>query len=249
MTMNQIKTTAEITAIRTSGQMLATVLRFLVPHTQSGITTGELDRLARQELKRLGGEPAFLGYGGFPAVSCISVNDEIVHGIPGKRRLAEGDIVGLDFGVTYDGMITDGAVTVGVGEISNDARRLLAATEQALNKGIAQVRAGARIGDISHAVEQRLRHDKLGVIEDMSGHGVGHHLHEDPVIVNFGQAGTGMRLKAGMTIAIEPMATLGTHEVYVDHDNWTIRTEDGSLGAQFEHTVLVTEEGAEILTK
>jgi methionyl aminopeptidase len=246
--MNQIKTQSEIAAIRTSGQMLAAVLRHLTPLTQAGITTGELDKLARRELKRLGGKPAFLGYGGFPGVICISVNDEVVHGIPGKRRIADGDIVGLDFGVNYDGMITDGAITVGVGEITSEAQRLLTATKESLSKGIAQVKDGAHLGDISHAIEQRLRRDKLGVIEDLSGHGVGHQLHEDPVIVNYGQAGTGMRLKAGMTIAIEPMATLGTHEIIVDHDQWTIRTFDGSLGAQFEHTVLVTESGAEVLT-
>lgn len=247
--MNQIKTPAEVTAIRESGRMLAAVLRFLEPRCVSGISTGELDRLAATELKALGGEPAFLGYEGFPAVICISVNDEIVHGIPGKRILRSGDIVGLDFGVTYHGMITDGAVTVPVGTISSDAQRLLTATRQSLDKGIAQVREGARLGDIAHAIEVRLRADKLGVIEDLSGHGVGHQVHEDPLVLNYGPAGQGMRLKAGMTIAIEPMATLGTHEIIVDKDHWTIRTADGSLGSQHEHTVLVLPDGVEILTK
>ncbi|HSX02774.1 MAG TPA: type I methionyl aminopeptidase [Candidatus Saccharimonadia bacterium] len=247
--MNQVKTPTEIANIRISGQMLAAVLRYLQDRVHPGITTRELDRLASQELQRLGGQPAFLGYQGFPAVICISINDEVVHGIPGKRQLAEGDIVGLDFGVNYGGMITDGAVTVAVGHASPEAEVLLKATEEALAKGIAQAREGAHLGDISHAIESRLRRDGLGVIEEMCGHGVGHEVHEDPLVLNYGKAGTGMRLKAGMTIAIEPMATLGSREIYVAEDNWTIKTADGSLGAQFEHTVLITSTGAEILTR
>lgn len=246
--MNQIKTPDEITAIRESGHMLAAVLRYLEPRTVAGITTGELDRLAAAELKSLGGEPAFLGYEGFPAVICISVNEEVVHGIPGKRVLAAGDIVGLDFGVTYRGMITDGAITVPVGAVSSEASRLMRATREALDLGIAEVRAGARLGDIAHAIELRLRADKLGVIEDLSGHGVGHEVHEDPLVLNYGPAGRGMRLKAGMTIAIEPMATLGTREIVQADDQWTILTADGSLGSQHEHTVLVLADGVEILT-
>jgi len=247
--MNRIKTPVEIERIRTSGAMLAAVLRYLVPQVHSGMTTRELDTLAAKELKRLGGEPAFLGYQGFPAVICISVNDEVVHGIPGARRLAEGDLVGLDFGVDYEGMITDGAVTVPVGLIDDTARGLLQATEEALMLGIKQVRADARVGDIAHAIEKRLRRDNLGVIEDLCGHGVGHEVHEDPIIPNYGKAGRGAKLKAGMTIAIEPMATLGGPHVKLAPDNWTILTADGSLGVQFEHTVLVTPTGAEILTK
>ncbi len=247
--MNQVKTAAEIANIRISGQMLAAVLRYLTPLTVPGVTTKELDRLAAAELERLGGQPAFLGYQGFPGVICISVNDEVVHGIPGPRRIAEGDIVGLDFGVNYQGMITDGAITVPVGEVGAEAKRLLVATQEALTAGIAQVRQGARIGDLSHAIEARLRRDRLGVIEEMCGHGVGHQVHEDPLILNYGRGGTGMRLKAGMTIAIEPMATLGDRHIYVADDHWAIKTSDGSLGAQFEHTVLVTPDGAEILTQ
>jgi len=172
-----------------------------------------------------------------------------VHGIPGPRVIEAGDLVGLDFGVTFEGMITDGAVTVVAGGKTTTAvQRLLDATKQALDLGIAQVRAGSRVGDISHAVEKRLRLDKLGVIEELSGHGVGHRVHEDPLILNYGRAGTGARLKAGMSIAIEPMATLGGYAIYVDHDGWTIKTRDGSLAAQFEHTVLVTEDGFEIVT-
>lgn len=246
---NQIKTPQEILDIRTSGGMLASVLRYLKPLTIVGVTTGELNTLAAAELERLGGKPPFLGFEGFPAAICISVNDEIVHGIPGGKVLQDGDIVGLDFGVDYNGMITDGAITVGVGQISAETQRLLSATYEALMLGIKQVRAGARIGDISNAIEVRLRRDGLGIIEDLSGHGVGHELHEDPLILNFGPKGRGQRLEAGMTIAIEPMATLGGIEIEILEDEWTIVTVDGSLAAQFEHTVLVLEDGVEILTK
>ena len=245
----QIKNDIELERMRASGRMLAHVLRYLAPMALPGVTTGELDKIAATELEKLGGQPAFKGFEGFPAVICISVNDEVVHAIPGSRKLVEGDIVGLDFGVSYEGMITDGAVTVPVGQISQEARRLLRATKEALDAGMDQVSDGARIGDISHAVETRLRRDKLSIIEELGGHGVGHHLHEDPVILNYGRAGTGMRLKAGMTIAIEPMATLGRREIYQADDGWAILTQDGSLSAQFEHTVLVTEGGFEILTK
>ena len=255
MTMNQVKTEAEIRRLRTSGGMLAEVLRRLSAALEPGQTTGYLGDLAAKELAALGGQPAFLHYRPdrestpFPSTICISVNDEIVHGIPGKRVIQAGDLVGLDFGVTFEGMITDGAVTVAAGGRSTPANeRLLTATRQALDMGIAQVRDGARVGDISAAIEHRLRRDRLGIVEEMSGHGVGHHLHEDPLILNYGRAGKGYKLKAGMSIAIEPMATLGGRDIYVDDDGWAIRTRDGSFAAQFEHSVLVTEDGFEILT-
>ena len=253
--MNQVKTSTEIDNIRVSGGILAEVLRRLVAALEPGQTTQYLGDMAASELRSLGGKSAFLGYSPdihstpFPSTICISVNDEIVHGIPGNRVILEGDLVGLDFGVNYDGMITDGAVTVAAGGHPTPAQsKLLAATQQSLQLGVQQVKAGARLGDISNAIEQRLRRDKLGIIEEMSGHGVGHMVHEEPFILNFGRAGTGPRLKAGMTIAIEPMATLGGKGIYVDDDGWTIRTRDGSLSAQFEHSVLVTEVGFEILT-
>ncbi len=247
--MTQIKTPAEVTAIRESGRMLAHVLSYLAPRTVPGITTGELDDLAAAELRVIGGKPAFLGYQGFPRSICISVNDEVVHGIPGRRVVADGDLVGLDFGVNFQGMITDSAITVGVGKLSLAQARLLEATRESLQAGIETVRASARTGDIAAAVEARLRRDGLGIVEDLAGHGVGHHVHEAPDILNFGKAGTGMRLKSGMTIAIEPMATLGTHEVQVETDGWTIRTSDHSMAAHFEHTVLVIPDGYEILTQ
>ncbi len=247
--VNQVKTADEIKAMRTGGRMLAQVLDYLTGQLRPGITTKELADLAGTELKKLGGRPAFLGYKGFPDVICINVNEELQHTIPGPRVIKAGDIVNFDFGVEYDGLVTDAAITVGVGEISADARRLVQATAKALSAGIAAVRDGARVGDISGAVEPVLRAAKLGVVEDLVGHGVGHQLHEDPSIPNYGAAGRGMQLKAGMTLAIEPMATLGSHEIVFGTDGWTIYTADGSLAAQFEHTVLVTDTGAEILTQ
>lgn len=246
--MNRVKTSAEIESMRTSGRILASVLKYVAGRVEPGITTGALDDLARQEVAKLGGQSAFLGYHGFPRVMCISVNEEVQHTIPGKRVLAEGDIVNLDFGVNYQGMMTDAGVTIGVGEISADAQRLITATEEALAAGIATVQAGTRVGDIGAAIEARLRRDHLGIVRELAGHGVGHALHEDPTIENVGPAGRGTKLKAGMTIAIEPIATLGKPGIWLLDDDWTIVTRDGSWSAQFEHTLLVTEKGSEILT-
>ena len=246
--MNQVKTAIEIERIRTSGKMLAAVLRHVAKHVTPGITTAELDAIGAAETKRLGGKAPFLGFEGFPKHMCISVNEEIQHAIPGSRVLEAGDIINLDGGVDYEGMITDAGITVGVGAISPAAQRLLTATEDALACGIFEVKAGARTGDISHAVEVRLRRDKLGIVKDLAGHGVGHELHEDPSIPNYGPAHHGTKLLAGMTIAIEPIATLGKGNMLVLEDGWTLVSKDGSWAAQFEHTVLVTDEGAEILT-
>jgi methionyl aminopeptidase len=243
------KTPEEIKNIRHSGQILAEVLQEVAAAVKPGITTAELDKIAHAQTLAKGGQPAFLDYQGFPASICISINDEVVHGIPGKQELEEGDIVGLDFGVVYRGMFTDSAITVPVGEISQEAKRLLVATREALQAGIKQAKAGNRVGDISAAIQKRLEQDKLGIIEDLSGHGVGHAIHEEPNVPNFGSAGTGLMLKAGMTLAIEPMATLGGKDVIIMQDGWTFATEDRSLAAQFEHTVLVTNSGAEILTQ
>lgn len=253
--MNQIKTEAEKARLRTSGGMLAEVLRRLSAILEPGQTTGYLGDVAAKELAALGGKPAFLGYRPdrestpFPSTICISVNEEVVHGIPGKRVIKEGDLVGLDFGVNFEGMITDGAVTVVAGGQPTPAQaRLITATRQALDAGIAQVHDGARIGNISEAIERRLRRDKLGIVEELSGHGVGHRVHEDPLILNYGKAGRGPKLQAGMSIAIEPMATLGGRNIFVDDDGWTICTADGSLAAHFEHTLIVTDDGFEIVT-
>jgi len=235
--------------MRTGGKMLAQVLQYLADEMAVGMTTDELDQLAAHEVKRLGGAPAFLGHQGFPKSICISVNDEVVHGIPGKRRLKIGDVVGLDFGVRYDGMLTDSAVTVSLGDAKASIRRLLNSTQAALMVGIDQAVSGGRVGDISAAVQRYLVQANLGIIRELAGHGVGRDLWEEPQIPNYGRAGTGAVLKPGMTVAIEPMATLGSPEIKVLGDKWTIATRDGSLAAQFEHTILITDGPPEILTR
>ncbi len=246
----KVKTASQIAAMRDSGGMLATVLQALRPKVVAGITTKQLADLAAAELKGLGGTPAFKGYQGFPDVLCVSVNDEVVHGIPSPARIiAEGDIVGLDFGVTYKGMITDSAISVIAGKPKQKGHiDLLKRTEKALEIGIQAVHDGVRTGDIGSAIESYLKQYPYGIVRDMVGHGVGHEVHEDPNIPNYGKPDTGPWLKKGMTIAIEPMVTLGTERVYIAPDGWTIKTADGKWSAHFEHTVLITEEGAEILT-
>lgn len=247
--MTKIKTPAEIAAMRESGRMLATVLDVVGKSITPGITTKELDAIAASELTKLGGKPPFLGYGGFPAVICISLNDEVVHGIPGSQVVKNGDIVSFDFGVNYQGMITDAARSVLVGPHNKVKQGLIDGTLESLDAGIAVVKNGVRVGDISAAIQAVLNDYGYGIVRDLVGHGVGHQLHEDPNIPNYGKAGTGETLKTGMTIAIEPMTTLGSHNVYTAADGWTIVTRDGSLAAHFEDTVLITDDGAEILTR
>ncbi len=247
----RVKTQTEIISMRESGKMLAQVLAYLKTKAINGMSTKQLADLAGDELKKLGGKPAFLGYQGFPDVLCTSINDEVVHGIPSKTRILQsGDVLGLDFGVSYRGMITDGAISLIVDK-SGDQKviDLVNTTKQALDSGIGVIKSGVKVGDISQAVQTVLDKKHLGIVRDLVGHGVGHHLHEDPNIPNFGKNGSGPVLMSGMTIAIEPMATLGGYEVYIDSDRWTIKTRDGSLSAHFEHTVLVTENGFEILTE
>lgn len=247
---NKVKTDSEITAIRESGRMLATVLEIIEKQLKPGVTGLEIDAIANSELKKLGGVPAFLGYQGFPGSICISINDAVVHGIPNSIPFKDGDIIGFDFGVTYDGMITDAARTFIVGENKDGEKlRLLKATQKSLDMAINKVKNGCSVGDISAAAQKVLDENKLGNVRDLVGHGVGHHVHEGPDVPNYGHAGTGPLLKKGMTIAIEPMATLGDYKVVIDPDGWTIRTRDGSLSAHFEDTVLITDDGCEILTR
>lgn len=247
----RVKTPDEIEAMRESGRMLAAVLGILKDKLQPGMSTKDLDDIARTELEALGGQPAFLSYQGFPAVICISVNEEVVHGIPkADKIIQDGDIVGMDFGVSYKGMITDAAISVIAGKPKQKQHiQLLEDTQMALDAGIFAVKDRVRTGDIGFAVESSLKHRRYGIVKDLVGHGVGHHVHEDPNIPNYGRANTGPWLEAGMTIAIEPMVTLGTDRVLVDEDGWTILTADGSWSAHFEHTVLITEDGCEILTQ
>jgi methionyl aminopeptidase len=247
MAMTRIKSEKEIDGMRESGRMLATVLDVVEDSIATGIKTNEIARIAKKELKKLGGKPAFYGYSGFPDVICISVNDEIVHGIPSDRVLESGDLVGLDFGVSFDGMITDAARTIIVGR-GADPQKLVETTEQALYAGIDAVKDGVAVGDIGAAVSEVLASKGFGIVRDLVGHGVGHELHEDPNIPNYGTRGTGIKLQAGMTIAIEPMATLGTSDVVIARDGWTVKTKDGSLASHAEHTVLILDDGYEILT-
>ena len=245
------KKPSEIAAMRESGRMLATVLELLRHSAKPGMSTMDLNIIAEKELQSLGGKPAFLGYQGFPAVLCVSINDEVVHGIPSKNKIIEdGDIVSLDFGVVFDSMITDAAISVIVGNPrSEEDVRLVKMTEKSLLDGINVIKDGVKVGDIAESIQKRLDSNKFGIVRDLVGHGVGHDLHEDPNIPNYGHRGQGPILRKNMTIAIEPMATLGGYEVKVDKDGWTILTVDGSRSAHFEHTVLITETGAEILTR
>lgn len=248
--MITLKTEAEIAAMRESGRMLATVLDVMREKTAAGRTPQEMALIAKQELKVLGGEPAFLGFHGYTDVICISVNNQVQHAIPNAVPFAEGDVVNYDFGVRYEGMVTDSGITVCVGDKLNpDTKRLLEGTERALYDGLKAVKAGAHVGDISAAIERTLRKYKLGIVRELVGHGVGHELHEDPEIPNYGRAGRGQILKSGMTIAIEPITTLGNPAIFQARDGWTLLTKDGSWSAQFEHTVLVTPTGCDILTK
>lgn len=243
------KTAAEIANMKKSGQILKKVLEDVSAAVEPGITTKYLADLARGYIEKEGGKPVLLGYKGFPDVICISVNYQVVHGVPGDYELREADLVSFDLCVEYKGMITDSAVTVVAGSASSGrVRTLLKATREALYLGIDQVKPGARVGDIGHSIQRRLLRDNLGVIKDLVGHGVGHSVHEDPEIPNFGMRGTGAALKEGMTIAIEPMTSLGDESVYTESDKWTVSTRDHSLSAHFEHTVLVTKDGYEVLT-
>jgi methionyl aminopeptidase len=251
MMFTKIKTPEEILLMRESGKILAHVLSYLSSKAEAGMSTKDLADLAKQELKATGGQPTFLGYQGFPDVLCVSVNDEVVHGIPRRSKIIKsGDLVSLDFGVTYQGMITDGAITTIVGQAkSKEATRLVNVTRDSLMGAIKVIHDGVRVGDISNAVQGILDEAGYGIVRDLVGHGVGHDLHEDPNIPNYGKKGAGPQLFSGMTIAVEPMATMGSHEIRVNEDNWTVRTDDGSLSAHFEHTILITDTGAEVLTK
>jgi methionyl aminopeptidase len=246
----QPKTDIEIAAMRKSGYILGSVLEKIRRDVRAGMTPKQVSVLAAAETARLGGKPAFRGFEGFPDIICISNNNEVQHSIPNDRPFRNGDIVNFDYGVVYERMITDAGITVCIGgQPDADAARLLKGTEAALYAAIDVVRAGVRVGDISATIEAVLRSHKLGIVRELVGHGVGHALHEAPEIPNYGHAGTGPILKAGMTIAIEPITTLGGHKIFQAHDGWTLLTVDGSRSAQFEHTLLVTQDGCEILTQ
>jgi len=244
-----LKSRQEIEKMRKSNALVAAILEELAKKIRPGVKTIELDRLSEAMALKRGARPAFKGYRGYPYSLCTSVNSEVVHGMPSERELQEGDIVSLDFGILRDGYYGDAAVTVPVGEISPEARRLLRVTEEALYRGISAARAGNRIGDISAAIQGHVEAAGFSVVRDLVGHGIGKSLHEDPQVPNYGSSGRGIELKPGMVFAIEPMVNEGTYRVDVLRDGWTVVTADGKLSAHFEHSVAVTENGPVILSR
>jgi methionyl aminopeptidase len=242
------KTPEEVDKMRRAGRVVAETLEILRDAVRPGITTGQLDEIAEREIRARGATPSFLGYRGFPATICTSLNHEIVHGIPGTKTLREGDLVKLDCGAIVEGYHGDAAITVPVGETSEDARKLIETTERSLKAGIAEAKAGSRVGDIGAAVQTLAEGAGFSVVREYVGHGIGRALHEDPPIPNYGIAGKGLPLEPGLVIAIEPMVNIGGFETRLLADGWTVVTADGTLSAHFEHTVAITENGPEVLT-
>lgn len=244
-----LKSPREIELIRAGGGILAEAIEMLRDLVKPGVSTKEIDLEVEELIRKRGARPAFKGYRGFPATVCVSINEEVVHGIPAAhRRVQEGDIVGLDLGCIVEGYYADAAVTLSVGEIASDVQRLLNVTRESLGQGIAQARPGNRLGDISSTIQRHVEGHGFAVVRAFVGHGIGRALHEDPQIPNFGEPGRGPILKVGMCLAIEPMVTMGTWDVRILDDGWTAVTADGSLAAHFEHTIAITEAGPEILT-
>lgn len=243
-----LKSPAEIATMKEAGRIVYDVHQALAKAIAPGITTAELDRLAESLIRKAGGIPTFKGYHGFPASICASLNEVVVHGIPDSRRLQDGDILAIDLGVTYKGYVGDSAVTHPVGRISPEAQQLLDVTRIALEKAIERCYAGSRLGDLGYAVQSYVESHGFSVVRDYVGHGVGTSMHEDPQIPNWGKAGTGIQLRSGMVLAIEPMVNVGTSEVKTLPDQWTVVTTDGKYSAHFEHTVAITDHGPVILT-
>ena len=239
---------AELNRLRDANALVGQILRSLRGAVAPGVTTAELDALAEERIRAAGAEPAFKGYHGYPATICASVNEQVVHGIPSARALHEGDIIAIDLGVRLEGFFGDSAVTVPVGAVSERVAELIRVTEGSLWKGIAVVRAGARVSDIGHAVQSHVEAHGFSVVREFVGHGIGEALHEEPQIPNYGEPGRGPRLAEGMVLAIEPMVNMGKPQIRIQPDGWTAVAKDGSLSAHFEHTVAVTAEGAEVLS-
>ncbi|MBJ7598877.1 MAG: type I methionyl aminopeptidase [Candidatus Nephthysia bennettiae] len=247
--MINLKTNHEIELMARAGQVLEGVVEELKGAIRPGVRTIELDRLAERRMRAAGARPGFLGYHGFPNSICVSINDEAVHGIPGRRRILDGDIVSLDLGLVLEGFWADMGCTVAVGKVSSEAERLIQVTEECLDVAVRHAQPGGHLGDISAAVQQHAEAAGFSVIRQFVGHGIGRQMHEDPQVPNFGLAGTGPELRPGMTLAIEPMVNQGSQDVYIKPDGWTVCTSDGSLSAYFEHTVAITREGPRILTR
>ena len=242
------KTPDQLEAMAASGAIHAACMKMLAGKVRPGVTTSELDEAAEKFIRSQGGEPSFKGYRGFPGSICASPNSMVVHGIPGPHELKKGDLLSIDIGVTYEGWVADGAQTIPVGNVSEDARKLIRTTRASLFEGIAQARPGNRLSDISHAVQTRVELDDLHVIRSLVGHGIGRDMHEDPQIPNFGEPGKGPELEEGMVLAIEPMVNVGTPEIRMGNDGWAVYSADDSLAAHFEFTVAVTADGPRILT-
>ena len=247
--MIKIKTPREIELLRIAGSIVGETHKFLIPYIKPGITTKQLDKLAHDFIISKGATPSFKGYDGYPASICTSVNEEVVHGIPSNRKLKNGDIISIDIGACYKGYHGDSAWTYKVGNVSKEKEDLMKHTEVSLFEGLDQIKSGARVGDIGYAIEKYALKHNLGVVKELVGHGVGSNLHEEPDVPNYGKANTGPILKEGMVIAVEPMINLGTSNIYILDDDWTIITADNKPSAHFEHTVVVTKDGYEILTK
>ncbi len=244
-----VKSNKEIAKMLKAGSITAGALQLAGESIHSGMTTLELDRIINRYITSKGAVPSFLGYGGFPGSACISINDEVIHGIPGPRKIMDGDIVSVDVGAYIDGYHGDSAKTFAVGNVSKEAADLMASTEESLYKAIESAKPGARLGDIGHAIEEYNTSRGFSVVRQFVGHGIGRELHEDPEVPNFGKPGHGVRLVSGMVIAIEPMINQGGEAVKVMPDRWTVKTRDGSLSAHFEHTIVITADGAVILTR
>ena len=246
--MITIKSEREIELLKIAGNVVYKTHQFIKPFIKEGITTLEIDRMAEKFIRDNGCTPSFKGYEGFPTALCVSINDEVVHGFPSKRKLKNGDIVTFDIGACYKGYHGDSGWTYKVGEVSPENEYLMEHTEKALFVGLNEIKPGARIGDIGSAIEEYAEAHNLGVVKELCGHGVGTSVHEEPDVPNYGTKGTGPRLKVGMVIAVEPMLTFGSPDIYIEDNDWTVVTEDHSMAAHYEHTVVVTQDGYEILT-
>jgi len=244
----KIKTEDELAILRDAGKILGGIIKDLTSFIKSGITTKVIDDEAEALIKDRGVIPAFKGYRGFPGCACISVNDEVVHGIPGNREIKDGDIVSVDVGIIYQDYYSDTAVSIGIGKIDSEFQKLLDVTKTSLEKGIEQARIGNKLSDISYAIQKYVESNKLAIVREFVGHGIGKNLHEDPEIPNFGPPGKGPELKEGMVFAIEPMVNLGSWQTKIESDGWTVVTQDGKASAHFEHTIAITGSGPEIFT-
>lgn len=244
-----IKSKTQIEYMRESGRILSVIMRKLVNYTKPGLTTKQIDEKAEELLKHYNVQSAFKNFNNYPASTCISVNEEIVHGLPSKKVIKNGDIVSIDFGVKYKGYCSDSATTIAIGKISKEAENLINITKNSLRKAINTIKPNIKLGDVQYEIQKEIEKHHLGLIRELTGHGIGKNLQEEPAIPNYGQKNTGLILKPGMTFCIEPMVTLGNGHIKIEKDGWTITSKDGTLAAHFEHTLLVTKTGCEILTK